>query len=272
MSRVLEDPLAAARDALERHAWSEALELLEGADREGALSAEELELLGEAAWWVGRMDESIAARERAFAGFLDAGQQARAGRVAFLLVRDHSMRLNHAAAGGWFRRGERLLEDKPESTEYGWLLVMRARNAHMKGDFDAAAQLAAQAVEHAATKGDADLQGVGLMYQGMVAVARGEVDEGFGFLDEATVAAVGGELSPYWTGVVYCNTIATCAEIGDYRRAGEWTDAAKRWCERQAISGFPGVCRVHRAEIMRLRGWWADAELDAQRASTELMD
>ena len=34
----------------------------------------------------------------------------------------------------------------------------------------------------------------------------------------------------------------------------EWADAAKRWCERQSISGFPGVCRVHRAEMMRLVG------------------
>ena len=272
MSKVLEDPIAGAREALERHAWSEALELLQRADRDGTLTGPDLELLGQAAWWAGKIDDTISARERAFNAYLEAGEPRRAGVVALYLVRDHGMRLNNAVAGGWFKRAERLLENEQESPEYGWLLLMRAREAFGRGDFEAADRLALQTVEHAAKNKDADLQALGLMYQGMAGVANGQVDQGFGYLDEATVAAVGGELSPYITGVVYCNTIATCAEIGDFRRAGEWTDAAKRWCERQAISGFPGVCRVHRAEIMRLRGWWADAERDARQASTELMD
>jgi class 3 adenylate cyclase len=66
--------------------------------------------------------------------------------------------------------------------------------------------------------------------------------------------------------------ISTCQELAEYRRAGEWTEAAQRWCDRQAISGFPGLCRVHRAEIIRLRGAWAEAEHEAKRACTELMD
>jgi class 3 adenylate cyclase len=272
MSRVLDDPIAGAREALDRHAWSEALDLLQRADGEGSLQGPELELLAQAAWWAGRMDDCISAKERAFNAYLEAGEPRRAGVVALQLVRDHGMRLNSAVAGGWFKRAERLLENEQASPEYGWLLLMRARDAYGKGDFEAADRLGLETVEHAARNNDADLQALGLMYQGMAEVARGDVDAGFGYLDEATVAAVGGELSPYITGVVYCNTISTCAEIGDYRRAGEWTDAAKRWCDRQSISGFPGVCRVHRAEIMRLRGWWADAEKDARQASTELMD
>jgi class 3 adenylate cyclase len=43
-----------------------------------------------------------------------------------------------------------------------------------------------------------------------------------------------------------------------------------RLCERQSITGFPGVCRVQRAEIMRLRGALADAEAEAMRAQMEL--
>ena len=84
-------------------------------------------------------------------------------------------------------------------------------------------------------------------------------------IDEAAVAAVAGELSPYATGIVYCITIVTCRDMADYRRAGEWTDATTRWCERQSICGFPGHCRVRRAEIMRLRGAFADAEVEARR-------
>ncbi len=72
------------------------------------------------------------------------------------------------------------------------------------------------------------------------------------------------------TAVIYCNAISACRQLADHRRAGEWTAAAKRWCDRQAISGFPGVCRVYRAEVMRLHGHWTEAEKEASKAYTEL--
>lgn len=271
-SPAVDDAVASARDAFERHAWQEAYDLLREADAATALGPDELEMLGQAAWWCGTIDECISARERAYAAHLEAGNPRRAAFVALLLVRDHDNRMAGAVAQGWFRRAERLLADqKPESAEHGHLEYMRSRAAQSRGDLEEAVQLAARGVEMGARFGDADLQGLALMAQGMAEVARGNVDVGFGLIDEATVAAVGGELSPVITGVVYCNTIATCSEVGDYRRAGEWTDAARRWCERQSITGFPGVCRVHRAEIMRLRGWWAEAERDATQACKELI-
>ena len=39
------------RDAFNRHAWTEAVEAFAGADRDGALSPDDLVLMGEAAWW-----------------------------------------------------------------------------------------------------------------------------------------------------------------------------------------------------------------------------
>jgi tetratricopeptide (TPR) repeat protein len=60
------------------------------------------------------------------------------------------------------------------------------------------------------------------------------------------------------------------AHAADWQRAGHWTEAAVDWCNRQAINGFPGVCRVHRAEIMRLRGDLSVAEEEARTASIEL--
>jgi ATP/maltotriose-dependent transcriptional regulator MalT len=64
--------------------------------------------------------------------------------------------------------------------------------------------------------------------------------------------------------------IAVNAQLADWERAGQWSEAATRWCNRQAINGFPGVCRVHRAEIMRLRGAFSEAEEEARTATTEL--
>jgi class 3 adenylate cyclase len=61
-----------------------------------------------------------------------------------------------------------------------------------------------------------------------------------------------------------------CRAVADYRRAGAWTEAVARMCERQSITGFPGICRVQRAEIMRMRGELAQAEDEARIAQDEL--
>jgi class 3 adenylate cyclase len=111
---------------------------------------------------------------------------------------------------------------------------------------------------------------LGLQDQGRTLVARGQVGEGMALLDEAAVPALSGELRPLTTGIIYCNLISTCEGMADYQRAREWTDAAGRWCERQSITAFPGLCRVHRAEITRLRGAWQQAELEARGAYEEL--
>ena len=111
-----------------------------------------------------------------------------------------------------------------------------------------------------------------LVGKGKTGRSGGEVDKGLKLLDEATAAAVAGELRPYATGLVYCCTISSCQELGDYRRAAEWTEAANRWCDASRSSGMPGECRVHRAQIMRFRGDWPEAEEQAVAACEELQD
>ena len=271
-TRTTADPLEAARDAFERHAWQEAYDLLTQADAGSPLGPDELEMLGQTAWWCGRNDDCISARERAFAARLDGGENLRAGVIALALVGDHWGRRAEASAQGWFRRAERLLGDAADSAEVGHLWLSRSRYALTRSAYEEAIDAAGRAVELGTRFGDRDLQALALTQQGAAEVARGNVKEGFDLIDEATVAAVGGELSAEVTGVVYCMTIDTCSGLGDYRRAGEWSEAARRWCERQSITGFPGVCRVHHAEILRLRGWWAEAERDARQACTELTD
>ena len=96
--------------------------------------------------------------------------------------------------------------------------------------------------------------------------------EGLAILDEATAAATSGELDPLATGIIYCVTIDSCQALGDCGRASEWTDVANRWCDRLDVSGFPGACRVHQAQILRLRGDWPKAEEQAVQACEELHD
>lgn len=99
MSHVVDrSPAEAGRAALARHDWQEAFDALSSADAAGALSAEELMLLADAAWWVGRMNDSIEARERAFASFLKADEPELAAWSAARLATDHVIKGAHPLA------------------------------------------------------------------------------------------------------------------------------------------------------------------------------
>jgi class 3 adenylate cyclase len=267
---VPDQSLQEARDAFDRHAWREAFDLLHAADASGGLSPEDVERLAEAAWWIGRMDECIEAQERAHAAYVEAGSGRRAARVALKLVTNNYNKLSRSVAMGWLNSAQRLLGDEPECPEHGYLSHTRAAIGWTSGNLDSALDYARRTFEIGSRFGDRDLRALGLNSQGGIMVWKGQVAEGLALLDEAMVAAVGGELSASATGGIYCATIITCEQLSDYRRAGEWTEAANRWCDRQSITGFPGRCRVHRAHIMRLRGAWAEAEQDARRACDEL--
>lgn len=265
--------LQSGREAIGRHAWKEGFDLLRTADHEEALPPEDLEHLAEAAWWTGRLTACIEARERAYRAYLDAGNRRRAAYVATELVRDYFSKREQAVAQAWLNRAERLLEDEPECVERAWFTRTRAVIA-FEGlhDSETALAYAQQTLDMATRLGHRDLMALGLHDRGRILARMGRVAEGTAMMDEATVAAVAGELTAWVTAVIYCNTIMACEGLADYRRAGEWTEAAKRWCERQAIAGFPGMCRVYRAEIIRLRGAWAEAEREARRACEELRE
>lgn len=265
-----EQPIQRGREAIERHAWREAYDLLSPAAAADTLPPEDLENYAEAAWWIGRLDECIEARERVYAAEMAKGNRRAAALAAVMLENDH--RLAPAVAAGWLGRAERLLQEEPECAELGWLLRAHTNHALHRGDLDVALEHAGRMLEVGDRLGDRDLQALAIHERGRALVAKGEVETGMALLDEAAVAAVSGELEPLPTAIIYCNVIAACRDLADYRRAGDWTEAAKRWCERQAISGFPGICSVFRAEIMRLRGAWDDAEKEARRAYEELKD
>src|SRR5919106_61470 len=265
--QVADDLVRAGRDAMDRHAWTEAFDLLSEADRSQKLNPDELGLLGDAAWWAGRFRDAIVVRERAFAEFTSAGENQKAAAVAIKIAADHYRSLSRSLASGWYSQAERLLSGEPEGAAHGWLSRELGTRALEAGDLEKALGHATTALDIGARIGDRDVLALGLQLKGQVLMAQGQVEEGVALQDEATVAAVSGDLQPLTTGIVYCNTIWSASNMADYRRAGEWTDAATRWCERQSINGFPGVCRVHRAEIMRLRGAWGEAADGATAAS-----
>ena len=259
-----------AREAFERQDWLAVYESLRAAAQTRSLSAQELGRLAEASFWAARQEECIKAYERAFAAYVEEGDAAAAGMAALEIAQERQVRLHLSLAGGWLNRAAALLEREPESREYGYLVLARATGALGGGDLERARELAEQAVAIARRFQDRDLEALSVQRLGQVLLSQGEVAQGLELLDQATFAAVAGELSTKTTAIVYCRTISQCRDLGDFRRAGEWTEAATQWCELRSVTGFPGICRVHRADIMRLRGAWVEAEKEARRAAEEL--
>src|SRR5262249_22087972 len=111
---------------------------------------------------------------------------------------------------------------------------------------------------------------VGRVAEARGLVIAGEVDKGLALLEEAGVATTSGELDPLSTGVVYCELVCALQGLAQHDLAEEWTNAMERWSASNAIGSVHGRCRVHRGEILCLRGKLEDAEHELSMACNEL--
>ncbi|NJO32698.1 MAG: helix-turn-helix transcriptional regulator [Rhodospirillales bacterium] len=158
-------------------------------------------------------------------------------------------------------------EDYLGAIERGYLLLPAVEQLLAAGDCQAAYAAAAKATAIGERCREADLTACALHLQGRIRLEQGQIEAGLALLDEAMVAVTAGELSPLMTGLLYCSVIETCQQVHALGRAREWTFSLARWCEKQPeMMAFSGVCRVHCAEIMQLRGAWQDAIEEAGRA------
>ncbi|MGH3474429.1 MAG: hypothetical protein ACRDOT_05875 [Aeromicrobium sp.] len=260
----------AARDAVSRYAWGEAFDLFAAADAVEPLGPDDLDHMATCAWWIGKMRHCIALRERAHAAYLKEDNPRRAARVACELADHHADLMEFPSAAAWLQKAERLLENEQVGVEHGYLKLTQSFMCRPEGDWEKLGRLAAEAKPIAAQFQDKNLFAIAHAAEGLGLAFSGGFETGVKMIEEATVGAVNGELGPYETGMIYCMMIATNAHAADWQRAGHWAEAATAWCDRQAINGFPGICRVHRAEIRRLRGELSMAEEEARTASVEL--
>jgi DNA-binding CsgD family transcriptional regulator len=256
------------RASYARRAWTDAYESLTLADRAAPLRAEDLELLATSAYMLGRDDDYVSGMERAHHLYLEGGEGLRAGRCAFWICINLSLRGEVGRATGWLGRARRLVErEGRDCVERGFLLLPLMLEREAAGDDEAAIAAGADAVAIGERFGDADLFALAAQDLGILLIKQGRVVEGLALLDEAMVAVTTGELSPMVNGFVYCGVITGCQAAYEPRRAQEWTAALTRWCEQQPdMVSFTGTCLVHRAEIMQLHGAWPDALQEARRA------
>jgi DNA-binding CsgD family transcriptional regulator len=254
------DPREEARAAFARRDWEAAHAAFLTLDER---DADDLDALAETAHWLGRAEEVIDASSEAYRLHLEHGAPGKAALSAFMLAIYLRLRGDQARADGWQARAMRLLLTAPDGPEHGypWYLEIAAL---MGVDLAAAVDLSRQMQELGRRHHDDTLVALGTYFEGRALVKQARVADGMALLDEAMLAALSDQLQPMWTGAIFCGLLDTCHELVDHRRASEWTEATRRWCEPLPVASlYPGICRVHHATNLHVHGSWEQAESEA---------
>lgn len=260
-----------ARAALDRGAWEEARAAYEAALAEGE-RPDALEGLGWALLWLDRVDESLAARERAFLLFREAGDVRAAARVAYGLAADSADLRGEAPATGWLERSRRLLEGAPPCPEQGWLALYEGHFALLfRRDLAAARERCQAALELSRRHAIADLELLARALEGLLLVAEGEIETGMRRLDEATAAALAGEMGQLnAVGATCCLLVHACERVHDYGRAAQWAERVRTFSREWGIEPALAVCSTQHAAMLIGRGEWVEAERELQEANARL--
>jgi DNA-binding CsgD family transcriptional regulator len=267
-----EGPLGAGWEALRRMDWARARACFQAA-AESDPSAEALEGLSLAAWWLDDAATVFAARERAYCLYQGRGEHVAAARLATLLGIDYyQFRGDDAIGNGWFQRAHRLLDGVPAAPEHGWLWIWEGQIALVAGNDPAAARMAGgRARELGRSLGLVDIEMTGLGLEGVALVFEGEVAAGMALLDEATTAAVAGEMSvPNAIGATCCYLVFACERVWDFDRAVQWCRKLQEFCRQAQWASLFALCRTHHAMVLVWQGAWPEAEAELLAGAKEL--
>ena len=262
------DDLHRAREAFERREWVAAYRTLSELD-DTHLHADDFAALATSAFLLGHGNDCVQALQRAYRARLDDDDTVGAIRAAYWLAMVLWQRGEVAIGNGWLARGERLLEDvEGDVVERGYLLERATFNHISRGDLAEALAVAPRVTDCGRRFRDADLTAMGLHTEGRLSIFAGRVGDGLRFLDEAMVAVLAGEVSPIYSGIIYCSCIEACQEVSDFGRMGEWTHALTAWCDDQpGLVAYTGQCAVHRGQLLRLHGAYGDAIGELEHAA-----
>lgn len=237
-------------------------------------TAQALEGLSWAAWWLEDIGTCLEARERAYRLYREHGDLRGAARMAVWLSDDYEVfRGDSAVANGWLRRSERLLEDLEPGPEHAWLIGLRAYSALDAADTATARRLGSEAQELGRVHGVADLELLGLAIEGAALVDEGQIDKGMSRLDEAATGALAGECKQL-AGAAYtcCLVVSACDRVRDIDRAAQWCRMIEDYSRRMGIRFVHGSCQAYYASVLVWCGDWETAERELEAAVGELTD
>ena len=266
--------LRAGRAALARGAWAEARASFEAALGEEE-TAEALEGLSWAAWWLDDVDACFDARERAYRAYRAAGDLRGAARMALWLSDDYAefrreeavvRRLvparRAAARGAPARAGARLAGG-----------LRGARDARRGRPRGRAAARRRRRASSAASSAPSTSRCSPSRPRASRWSPRARSSRGMRRLDEAAAAALGGEFEDLraagWT---CCLLIGACERVRDFGRAAQWCAEAEAFGRRLDIRFVNGVCRAHYGAVLCWHGDWEGAERELTGALDELTE
>jgi len=237
---------------------------------EDALGAQEdagtLTSLASACRALGDIPAAMTAFEQAFRLHVDAERHGEAGLAACGLADLELTYLGGSAvAAGWLARGRHHLGLEPDHPGHVYLEGLCAYRAMAyEKDPVAARKFAVDGLAHGQRLGDRAAEVMGKAYLGYIDVALGRLDDGFGLLDEATAAAMGGEIQTVSALDAYCVLITACERVRDFDRVDQWARHVLLLSEEVGSDSFAPFGRTAFANALIWRGRWdeADSELD----------
>ena len=181
--------LAEADSAFARADW-EAARALYAAALEAEPSAEALDGLGWALWWLGQNEPAFEFLTRAFSEYRRRGDRERADYIVVFVAAEFRIAGNASVGQGWLGRTRRLLDGLPECSSHAWFEIELSKRAEDPQDEERHAR---SALEIARRLDDPSLEVTALSHVGLALITRGAVDVGLAYLDESMAAATGGE-------------------------------------------------------------------------------
>ena len=254
--------LEEGRQALAAAEWEMARRAFETVLDGEARSAEAHEGLGWALYWLDSGDESLESRETAYRIYLDLGDERSAARVAMGIALDATEFRGMAVANGWLQRARSLLADLDVSSEHGYLALWEGHFARMEDhDLPRALERTADALEIARKLDLRELELLASALEGLIKVTEGNVRDGMSQLDEATAAAVSGELSDLdAVAATCCMLVHACERVRDYDRAAQWGERIEALARRWRVGSVFALCEAEHAAMLIGRGQWDEAE------------
>ena len=241
-------------------------------DERGADPSEDAGSVADAAYRAGDLEAAIATWERACElrhGEGDAiGAAEAAAMVAMYLMMDTGLM---APVRGWLARADDLMAGLDDTPVHALIAMVRMYERFMCGDMGAADTWSAQAVELGQRHGVVPAVTLGRTCRARLRIFDGDIAGGLAALDEVADVLSTGTVDALTTGMVWCELVCAVQGLGEHERATEWTQAMDVWGrDGTAFGGIVGRCRVHRAEMLRLRGSCDAAEDEALQACEEL--
>ncbi|PSK97879.1 regulatory LuxR family protein [Haloactinopolyspora alba] len=264
--------LEATEAARERGDWHTVYRLLRDAHEGGTrLPAAALARFGQAAWWLGKVSESLETGEECHRRFLAEGDEEAAAANAVDMAVIWILRGDVTIGSGWLGRARRLQEGRPPGLAHGLLRYVECLGLLGEADMGRAAEGGRELQRLGAELAESTLSALGLAVEGVARVRLGDVADGLALLDEAMLPVLAGDVKPEYAGGIYCDMIAVCHDLADAQRARRWTETTERWCAQfSSAAMYLGICRVRRVQLLNQAGAWSEAEREAMQVCRDV--